>query len=194
MSDLFNFKRVSPSSPKLMKVLTIGVDQAMKFNQDWHSRLPNTQKGNLIRNKHFIFFGAEYKDHCFASAIWTTPVANNRLSSNEVWLELRRLAIAPDAPKFTATWMIAKMIKQIKNKYPEITKLISYQDTDVHIGTIYAASNWIKEGQSKGMDWNLTRDRKASQSTSDKVRWTYRIKNSIQKQKQTKEVHQELFL
>lgn len=194
MIDLFEIKRISPISPKLMKVLTIGVDQAMKYNQEWHSRLPNTQKGNLTRNKHFIFFGAEYKDHCFASAIWTTPVANNRLSNNEIWLELRRLAIAPDAPKFTATWMIAKMIKQIKNKYPEITKLISYQDTDVHTGTIYAASNWVKEGQSKGVDWNLTRNRKASQSTSDKVRWTYRLKNSVEKQKSTKEIYQELFV
>jgi hypothetical protein len=191
--DLFQIPRSSPLSPKDMKVLLIGVDQAMLYNELWHSRLPKTQKGNLTRNKHFIFYGAEFKDHCFASAIWTTPVANNRLSENEIWLELRRLAIAPDAPKFTATWMISKMIKAIKIKHPEITKLISYQDTDVHTGTIYAASNWIKEGQSKGIDWNVTRDRKASQSTSDKVRWTYRLKPSIQKTKIKKQIYQELF-
>ena len=194
MNDLFQIERVAPSSPKLMRVLTIGVDQAMQYNQEWHSRLPNTQKGNLTRNKHFMFFGAEYKDHCFASAIWTTPVANNRLLSSEIWLELRRLAIAPDAPKFTATWMISQMIKQIKNKYPDVTKLISYQDTDVHTGTIYAASNWVKEGQSKGIDWNVTRNRKASQSTADKARWTYRIRASIPKVEAKKETYQELFI
>ncbi len=194
MMDLFQIPRNFPLSPKEMKVLSIGVDQAMQYNELWHSRLPKTQKGNLTRNKHFIFYGAEFKDHCFASAIWTTPVANNRLSENEIWLELRRLAIAPDAPKFTATWMIAKMIKAIKVKHPEITKLISYQDTDVHTGTIYAASNWIKEGQSKGTDWNVTRDRKASQSTSDKVRWTYRLKPSIKKIVVQKEIYQELFV
>jgi hypothetical protein len=193
MMDLFEIPRCIPSSPKDMKVLSIGVDQAMQYNELWHSRLPKTQKGNLTRNKHFIFYGAEFKDHCFASAIWTTPVANNRLSENEIWLELRRLAVAPDAPKFTATWMIAKMIKAIKIKHPEITKLISYQDTDVHTGTIYAASNWIKEGQSKGVDWNVTRDRKASQSTSDKVRWTYRLKPSIKKIVVGKQIYQELF-
>ena len=183
MADLFETERFIPNSPKLMKVLTIGVDHAMTFNEQWHSRLPKTQKGNLTRNKHFIFFGAEFKDHCFASAIWTTPVANNRLSSNEIWLELRRLAIAPDAPKFTATWMISKMIKQIKKKYPEITKLISYQDTDVHTGTIYKASNWEKEGNSKNTDWNVSgRIRKPNQSNAIKARWTYRINNSICKE------------
>jgi hypothetical protein len=173
--DLFFSERLLPASPKQMKVLSIGVDHAMRFNELWHSRLPITQKGNLTRNKHFMFYGSEFKNHCFAVAIWTTPVANNRLSKNETWLELRRLAIPPDAPKFTATWMISKMIKIIKKKHPEITKLISYQDTDVHTGTIYAASNWKKEGLSIGVDWNVSRNRKPSQSTATKARWTYQM-------------------
>ncbi len=176
MFDLFNMPRIIPNSPKDMKVLEIGVDSAMSYNEKWHSRLPITEKGNLTRNRHYIFFGAEYKDHCFASAIWTTPVANNRLSNDYVWLELRRLAIAPDAPKFTATWMLGKMKKIINSKYPEITKFISYQDTEVHKGIIYAAANWKKIGESKGTDWNKTRDRKPSQSTSNKIRWVLDIK------------------
>lgn len=195
MIDLFNNPRFLATSPKEMQILQIGVDQAMQYNELWHSRLPNTQKGNLTRNKHFIFYGAEYKDHCFASAIWTTPVANNRLSENEIWLELRRLAIAPDAPKFTATWMIAKMVKEIRKKYPEITKLISYQDTDVHTGTIYAASNWIKDHQSKGHEWSSkSRYRKPSQSIADKIRWSYRLKPSIELKEKIIEKHEELFI
>lgn len=174
--SLFDFPRLVPESPRLMKVLEIGVDEAMKYNEMWHSRLPETNKGNLTRNKHFVFYGAEYKDHCFASAIWTTPVANNRLSKKDVWLELRRLAISPDAPKFTATWMISKMVKIIRKTYPEITKLISYQDIEVHKGTIYAAANWQKVGETKGIEWNTEkRIRKPSQSVSDKVRWIYQV-------------------
>ena len=67
--DLFNAKRIPPLSPKLMTLRNIGVDHAIKFNLDWHSRLPETVKGNLLRNKHYVFFGAEYMGECFASAM-----------------------------------------------------------------------------------------------------------------------------
>ena len=169
-------ERLQPTTPKEMRVLEIGVDEVMRYNEMWHSRLPKTDKGNLTRNTYYVFYGAEFKDHCFASAIWTTPVANNRLSTEETWLELRRLAIAPDAPKFTATWMISKMTKLVRLKFPKITKLISYQDTEVHKGTIYAAANWDKLGLTKGTEWNTgVRKRVSSQSTADKVRWTYAL-------------------
>lgn len=174
--ELFDSPRLIPSSPKCMSLKTIGVKHAMKFNELWHSRLPKTVESNLIRNKVSLFYGAEFKDHCFASAIWTDPVANNRLSKNFTWLELRRLAIAPDAPKFTATWMIAKMVKDIKQNHPEITRLVSYQDTDVHTGTIYAAANWTMDNITEaGKDWNDTRRRNPAQSTAAKKRWVYSL-------------------
>jgi hypothetical protein len=175
--DIFDFERIPPDSPKLMNLREIGVDHAMRYNADWHSRLPKTVKGNLLRNTHYMFYGAEYKDHCFASAIWTTPVANNRLSKEHKWLELRRLAVAPDAPKFTATWMIAKMVKDISKRYPEITKLVSYQDTGVHTGTIYKAANWVLDQQSnKLQDWSTSkRKRNKLQSDAPKNRWVYEI-------------------
>lgn len=177
MSDLFNVERVLPVSPKLLTIREIGVNHAIKYNEDWHSRLPKTVKGNLLRNKHYVFFGAEYLGECFGSAIWTTPVANNRMSKYYVWLELRRLAIPDDAPKYTATFMIAKMIKAIKRKYPDITRLVSYQDTEVHTGTIYAAANWKLDTVSKFQEWNSeNRERKNElQSKSDKIRWIYAL-------------------
>lgn len=176
IDDLFLQKIEPPTTPKIMKVKKIGVRHAMKYNQLWHSRLPNTVEGNLLRNKRFVFFGAEYKDHCFASAIWTCPVANNRLSKDFIWLELRRLAISPDAPKFTATWMISKMIKEIKKIFPDVTRLVSYQDCEVHTGTIYAAANWKQDIISTNSNWNETRKRNKEQSTSIKKRWVYDIK------------------
>ena len=176
MNDLFLQERESPTSPKLMTLRKIGVRHAMRYNEMWHSRLPLTVEGNLLRNKRYVFFGAEYKDHCFASAIWTDPVANNRLSKNFIWIELRRLAIAPDAPKFTASWMISKMIKQIKKQFPDVTRLVSYQDCDVHTGTIYSASNWSQDIISLGESWNETRKRNKEQSLSPKKRWIYDLK------------------
>lgn len=175
-NDLFLGERIIPNSPKLMHLKQIGVRHAMRWNEMWHSRLPTTVEGNLLRNTRYIFYGAEYCDHCFASAIWTDPVANNRLSKDYIWLELRRLAIAPDAPKFTATWMIAKMVKAIKKQFPEVTRLVSYQDTEVHSGTIYAASNWIQDSISANASWNETRKRNKEQSLSTKKRWIYDLR------------------
>jgi hypothetical protein len=174
--DLFLSERIAPSSPKRLSLREISVDHAMEYNAMWHSRLPTTSHSNMIRNTRKIFYGAEYEGHCFASAMWTDPVANNRLSKKFIWLELRRLAIAPDSPKFTATWMISKMIKDIKKKFPEVTRLVSYQDTDVHTGTIYSAANWKKDTVSKFQEWTTdNRKRNELQSKSDKVRWIYEL-------------------
>lgn len=174
--DLFLEKRILPQSAKNMNLRVVGVDYAMEKNAEWHSRLPVTSHSNMVRNAHKIFFGAEYKDHCFAVAMWTDPVAGNRMSKDYVWLELRRLAIANDAPRFTATWMIAKMIKQIRKQFPDVTRLVSYQDTEVHSGTIYAAANWKKDTISKFQEWTTgNRERNVIQSKSDKIRWVYEL-------------------
>ena len=174
--DLFDFPRVIPKSPKLMTLREVGVNYAMEKNAGWHSRLPVTSHSNMVRNAHKVFYGAEYKDHCFAVAMWTDPVAGNRMSKDHIWIELRRLAIAPDAPKFTATWMISKMVKDIKKRFPDVTKLVSYQDTEVHTGTIYKAANWTLDAVSKYKDWSTgKRQRNAAQTKADKIRWIYQL-------------------
>ena len=174
--DLFDFPRVIPDSPKLLNLRHVGVKYAMDKNMDWHSRLPITNHTNMIRNAHKIFYGAEYQDHCFAVAMWTDPVAGNRMSKDYIWLELRRLAISPDAPKFTATWIIAKMVKDIKKQFPDVTRLVSYQDTEAHFGTIYKASGWNLASAPVSIDWNTsTRKRNVAQSSAPKVRWEYNL-------------------
>jgi hypothetical protein len=175
VNDLFLGERIQPKSPKEMRLVEVGVDFVMEKNYQWHSRLPETYKGNLVGNKHRVFYAAEFNEHCFAVAIWTSPVSR-KLAEQGTFIELRRLAIAPDAPKFTATWMIGKMVKDIKKRFPEVTKLYSYQDTEVHTGTIYAAANWTKELVSKGSEWSVpSRKRPKSQSIADKVRWAYKL-------------------
>jgi hypothetical protein len=181
--DLFLGERIVPKSAKELRLHEISVDKAMMYNAMWHSRLPVTSHSNMIRNTRKIFYGAEYDGHCFASAMWSDPVANNRLSKAYVWLELRRLAIAPDAPKFTATWMIAKMIKDIKKKFPEVTRLVSYQDTEVHTGTIYSAANWKKDAVSTFQEWTTgIRKRNDLQTKSDKIRWIYELGKANEQQ------------
>lgn len=69
--------------------------------------------------------------------------------------------------------MLSKMERQIRIKFPDIIKLISYQDTEVHHGTIYKAANWIAVSATKsGLSWSDTgRKRNAEQSQASKVRW-----------------------
>jgi len=91
------------------------------------------------------------------------------------------MAIADDAPKNTASRMIGVMRKIIKKTLPHITLLISYQDTEVHQGTIYKASGWYFASKNKGTSWtNNNRKRNKEQSLSDKVRWEFRLKDSPQ--------------
>ena len=160
----------SPTSPLQLHIGEISLDKAIQLNQLWHSRLPIVIKNNVQRVKHLACFCAEYDGIYFASAIWTDPIA--RLLNGRNWLELRRLAIAHDAPKNTASRMISVMSRQIKKKWPHIEKLISYQDCDVHYGTIYAASGWKIEATNKSGDWQRKmRNRRTAQAPGTKVRW-----------------------
>jgi len=85
------------------------------------------------------------------------------------------MAICDSSPKNTASRMISVMIKKIRAKFPSLNLAVSYQDTEVHTGTIYKASGWTATQITKGADWNVSRDRDASQSTADKIRWEYEL-------------------
>ena len=86
-----------------------------------------------------LAFAASYGGVVYGVALWNNPSA--RMLPN-TWLELRRLAISPDAPHCAASFMLGKMAKWIKLNMPEVERLISYQDMDVHAGTIYKAAGW----------------------------------------------------
>lgn len=133
----------------------------------------------MLRNKHSVFFAAVYELNYFAVAMWTTPVAANRMINGFNMLELRRLAIAPDAPKYTATYMLGKMIKHIKIHMLDIHKLVSYQDTEVHTGTIYKAANWKLEATTQYIPWNTSQRLRSAkvQSKAAKNRWVYDLRS-----------------
>lgn len=100
----------------------------------WHSRLPDTQAGPWM-----LAFAATFGPDLYGGALWHNPSA--RGLPNE-WLELRRLAIPEYAPPHAASWMLGAMRRWIAKNRPAVPRLLSYQDMDVHTGTIYKAAGW----------------------------------------------------
>jgi len=88
--------------------------------------------------------------------------------------ELRRMAISDDAPKNTASRMLKIMRLNLCQSMPRLKKLISYQDTAVHKGTIYKASGWVPVSANKKSIWDRkSRRRHNHQDTGAKIRWEY---------------------
>lgn len=144
------------------------------LNSLWHSRLPR------IGNSHFrVCYSAECNNRFYAVAAWSNPVA--RLLPQLEWLELRRFAIASDAPKYTASRMLGWMRRDIIKRFPDVVRLISYQDLDAHTGTIYKASGWkhaenFKPRARGWIGWG-TRPRKGrtNQAVAPRMRWEMEI-------------------
>lgn len=157
----------TPTSALQLKIGKIPVRVAMALNRQWHSRLPEIGNGMQC-----FAFGAECNNRFYAVALWSTPVA--RLLNGLGFIELRRMAIADDAPKNTGSRMLRIMALLIKRERPDTLALISYQDTDVHTGTIYKAAGWtprvMGDSQSK---WSMPNRHRSNgpASQSVKVRW-----------------------
>ena len=164
--------KISGFSSIIIKEVT--PQKASQYNALWHSVLPKIPWSNITRNTYYVNYGFFYKNSVVAVAIWTSPVAQNRFSDGKTMLELRRYAISEVCPKNFASWGLGKMVKMIKLKFPEITRLISYQDTSVHQGIIYKASNWEIGETTKFASWSTdSRKRNKDQSKGDKIRWEY---------------------
>jgi hypothetical protein len=175
MEEMMFSSKLVPQSPRQFELVQIKAQLASELNLEWHSRLPIIHWSNIVRNKHYACYGAMFDWQYFAVGIWSSPVS--RSFDDKSVLELRRLAISDACPKFTATWMIGKMVKDITKNIPEIDRLISYQDMDVHTGTIYKAANWKMTYAKKYTGgWDKSRIRLASQSTANKARWEYEIR------------------
>ena len=167
-----------PTSPLQFEIVKISTKLAQKLNAEWHSRLPIYQTGFLLTSK--VCYGALYSNKFYAVAIWGHP--NARLLPQEAWLELKRLAICQDAPKYTASRMLKVMSLLIKKSFPDVVKLISYQDVEAHKGTIYKAAGWLQGNFHSGGNWGSRntvdpntgkkRDRPdLNNATGPKIRW-----------------------
>ena len=166
-----------PTSALQLRFAQSDVRTALELNALWHSVLPNLAIGNVKGGGPFyVCYTAEYEGGYYATAIWSTPKAVNRMrwEPNEV-LELRRLAIADNAPKNTATRMIAWMTRDIRKRFPSVDVLISYQALDHHDGTIYKAAGWTEGPRTKFRPWEHNGG-SPTQTASDKVRWELQLR------------------
>lgn len=147
----------------------------VRYNAAWHSRLPHVQRGPWR-----IAFASHYRYTVFAVAFWHNPSAR---TLPQDWLELRRMAVSPDAPHCTASHMLGQMRRYIAATMPDVSRLISYQDMDVHTGTIYRAAGWSAEWVTKARHRDRTPNRAgtrrayrsdangAAPASSPKARW-----------------------
>jgi hypothetical protein len=159
---------VEPFSPTLL----------IKYNEAWHSRLPHIQRGPWR-----LAFASHYHYTVYAVAFWHNPSAR---TLPQDWLELRRMAVAPDAPHCAASHMLGQMRRYIRSTMPDVSQLISYQDMDVHAGTIYRAAGWspgwITKARVRDRSPNRRGTRRAYRSdangtaaaASPKTRWEIR--------------------
>lgn len=162
-----------PTSPLHLTFSVMKPKEACLLNAVWHSRFPYINYTNVCRTGKYVCYSASYNSSYYAVAIWSRPIAANRLKDGWSMMELRRFAIAPDAPKNTASRMLSWMRNDIKKRFPEMIRLVSYQDTEVHTGIIYKASGWrLASNPDKSIDWNTgKRKRNAAQSSAPKARW-----------------------
>jgi hypothetical protein len=161
----------TPTSALQLRFRPIPLDTARQLNRTWHSRLPYIDR----RVAGWVCYAAECDGVFYAAAVWGLPVAR-MLPQDGSCLELRRFAIAPDAPRNTASRMLAWMARTIVNEYPNAARLISYQDCDTHQGTIYRAAGWIPFDAPGVGCWNHAGRSRPARRILHKVRWEKSIR------------------
>jgi hypothetical protein len=162
----------TPTSALRLRFGPIGLAKALELNRLWHSHLP-------VLDRHvaaWLCFAATDRQQCVAVAIWSLPVAR-MLPQDGTCLELRRFAIAPAAPRNTASRMLGWMAREIRRERPAVKRLLSYQDGSVHRGTIYRASGWTPCPTQRGGDWNHKGRRRQARRLERKVRWELMLGN-----------------
>jgi hypothetical protein len=159
----------SPTSALQLFFREVTLPTAKALNALWHSRLPRYGSPQCR-----IAYAAEYAGLFFAVAIWQRPLA--RRLPQYTWMELSRLAIAPDAPRNSASRMLAWMCRDVRRRFPEIEMAISYQDTEAHTGTIYRAAGWTATALGEGGEWSRpSRPTRKVQSAALKQRWEKKL-------------------
>lgn len=133
--------------------------------REWHSTLPIAPPGWKVG------FIASANNIPVAAAMWGRPTA--RMEDQRHTLELTRLAHSPIAPRNMGTWAIAKMRIWIRKNMPEIKRLISYQDANVHHGTIYKADNWKQVYDLHTSHSWTNRPHRTGTERSHKIKWEY---------------------
>ncbi len=178
--DCSQFVTLELKGAKELDLARCSVEHAVELTREWHSTLPQVQP-----HPWQFAFKMHRDGVTYAVALWNTPSA--RMLPGH-WLELRRMAVAPDAPKFTASRFLSAMVRWFKRHHPERENCISYQDISIHKGTIYKAAGWKSTHVSKPRVRDRTKPRKGTKrayrlsnfnqperDASGKIRWECRL-------------------
>jgi hypothetical protein len=170
----------NPKSAKELDLSRCSVAHAVELVREWHSTLPNVQP-----HPWQYAFKMHRDGVTYAVALWNTPSAR---MLPQYWLELRRMACAPDAPKYTASRFLSSMVRWFKRHALQREMCISYQDSAVHTGTIYRAAGWTIGNVSKPRVRNRSKPRRGTKrayrrtnfndrarDVSGKVRWEMKL-------------------
>ncbi len=72
------------------------------------------------------------------------------------------------------------MANLIRREFPDVVRLISYQDTEVHKGTIYKAAGWTPTTLSEGGEWTRpSQYYRKVQSAAAKQRWEKPLRHDL---------------
>jgi hypothetical protein len=156
----------------------VSMRTAAELNRQWHSMLPRTDLGNLLCGNMSVAYAGRHDDRWYAVAIYSQPIIASLCDGATI--ELRRLAICDEAPKYTASRMLSITRKMLRRKWPQLNRIISYQAVDVHQGTIYKAAGWTPVGQvvnarPQRQPGSKQRATGPLQTTSRKLRWEIQI-------------------
>ena len=160
-----------PISPLQFTMVELPSLKGRILNEAWHSRIPQ-----ITNWQGCTFLGLQYSGQFWGVAIIGRPIA--RLFNDKPILELRRMALRDGVPKNTGSRFLRLIRIFIKNNFPHIKTLISYQDSAVHKGTIYKSDGWEPVGFRKGgkLAWDSsTRKRNICQADGDKIRWEFTL-------------------
>lgn len=135
-----------PTSALDFRFVVVDMRAAQRLNEKWHSLLPRTDLGNLLCGNMSVAYVALYDGRYYAVAIYSQPIIR-AVAADGKTIELRRLAVCTDAPKNTASRMMAVTCRLIKQEWPYLKKVVSYLAVDVHDGTIYKAAGWSPIGR-----------------------------------------------
>ena len=164
-----------PTSALDFRFEAVDMRAAQRLNREWHSLLPRTDLGNLLCGSISIAYVALYDGWYYAVAIYSQPIIR-AVAVDGKTIELRRLAVCDDAPKNTASRMMAVTCRLVKQKWSRLEKVVSYLAVDVHRGTIYKAAGWrpvgkIVDSRPQRVKGDKNRATGPLQTRSRKQRW-----------------------
>jgi hypothetical protein len=79
--------------------------------------------------------------------------------------------------------MLGWMVRDIAERRPRVQRLVSYQNCEVHRGTIYKASGWTPTSTPGGGEWNHTNRKRVARRIKKKVRWEHFLKQGASQKK-----------